>query len=110
MSTVNQHGSGDNIAGDKVMRDKIDTQINNSQNLAQAAQEIKDLLNQLSKEYPNNSVIVGAKALEVIDSTPTLKGRVVKALKEAGSTALEKLVDHPAVSIVVAGAKGFMDA
>jgi GTPase SAR1 family protein len=110
MSTVNQYGSGDNIAGDKVMRDKIDTQINNSQNLAQAAQDIKDLLNQLSKEYPNNSVIVGAKALEVIDSTPTLKGRVVKALKEAGSTALEKLVDHPAVSIVVAGAKGFIDA
>ena len=109
MSTVNQYGFGNNIAGDQVMGDKIDTQINNSQNLTQAAQDIKELLNQLSKEYPNNSVIVGAKALEAIDSTPTLKRRVVKALKEAGATALEKLVDHPAVSIVVAGAKGFMD-
>ncbi|MEL7006635.1 MAG: GTPase, partial [Bacteroidota bacterium] len=107
MSNINQFGSGDNIAGDKVMRDKIGTQINNSQNLARAAQDIKELLNQLSKEYPNNSAIVGAKAIEVIDSKPALKKRVINALKEAGSTALEKLVDHPAVSIVVAGAKGF---
>ncbi|MEL6601716.1 MAG: COR domain-containing protein [Cyanobacteria bacterium J06614_10] len=107
MSNINQFGDGDNIAGDKVMRDKIGTQINNSQNLAQAAQDIKELLNQLSKEYPNNSAIVGAKAIEVIDSKPALKKRVINALKEAGSTALEKLVDHPAVSIVVAGAKGF---
>ena len=41
MSTVNQYGSGDNVGGDKVMRDKIGTQINNSQNLAQAAKDIK---------------------------------------------------------------------
>lgn len=109
MSDINQFGSGDNIAGDKVMRDKIGAQINNSQNLSQAAQDIRELLEQLSREHPNNSAIVGAKAIEVIDSRPTLKKRVVNALKEAGSTALEKLVDHPAISIVVAGAKGFTD-
>jgi hypothetical protein len=30
-------------------------------------------------------------------------------LKEVGSEALEKAVDHPAVSIVIAGVKGFID-
>ncbi|MEH2011138.1 COR domain-containing protein [Nostoc sp.] len=108
MSTVNQYGSGDNVGGDKVMRDKIGTQINNSQNLAQAAKDIKELLDQLSQEY-SNTAIVGAKAIEEIERKPTLKARIVNALKEAGSQALEKAVDHPAVSIVIAATKGFID-
>jgi Leucine-rich repeat (LRR) protein/GTPase SAR1 family protein len=108
MSTVNQYGSGDNIGGDKVMRDKISTQINNSQNLAQSAKDIKELLDQLSQEYPNTA-IVGAKAIEAIDKKPTLKARIINTLKEVGSEALEKAVDHPAVSIVIAGVKGFID-
>ncbi|MEH2143004.1 COR domain-containing protein [Nostoc sp.] len=108
MSTVNQYGSGDNFGGDKVMRDKIGTQINNSQNLAQAAKDIKELLNQFSHEY-SNTAIVGVKAVEEIERQPTLKARIVNALKEAGSEALEKAVDHPAVSIVIAATKGFID-
>ncbi|MEH1872769.1 COR domain-containing protein [Nostoc sp.] len=109
MSTVNQYGSGDNVGGDKVMHDKIGTQINNSQNLAQAAKDIKELLDQLSQEYPNNTRIVGLKAVEEIEQKPKLKARIINALKEAGSEALEKVVDHPAVSIVIAAAKGFID-
>ncbi|MEH2236000.1 COR domain-containing protein, partial [Nostoc sp.] len=108
MSTVNQYGLGDNIGGDKVMRDKIGTQINNSQNLAQAAKDIKELLNHLSQEY-SSTAIVGVKAVEEIERQPTLKARIVNALKEAGSEALEKAVDHPAVSIVIAATKGFID-
>jgi hypothetical protein len=85
-----------------------------SQNLAVAAAEIKQLLNQLSLEYPGNTpagqAIIGAKAIEQIENNPTLKHRVVNALKEAGATALEEAIDHPAVKIVVAGAKGFIDA
>ncbi|AFZ23596.1 Leucine Rich Repeat (LRR)-containing protein [Cylindrospermum stagnale PCC 7417] len=108
MSTYNQYGSGDNVAGDKVMGDKIGTQINNSQNLAQAAKDIKELLDQLSQKYSNNG-IVGARAIEEIESKPTLKARVVNAIKEAGTEAFEKAVDHPAVSIVIAATKGFID-
>ncbi|MEH2315973.1 COR domain-containing protein [Nostoc sp.] len=108
MSTINQYGTGDNVGGDKVMRDKIGTQINYSQNLAQAAKDIKELLNQLSQEY-SNPAIVGVKAVEEIERQPTLKARIVNALKEAGSEALEKAVDHPAVSIVIAATKGFID-
>ncbi|MEH2270728.1 MAG: COR domain-containing protein, partial [Nostoc sp.] len=108
MSTVNHYGFGDNIGGDKVMRDKIGTQINNSQNLAQAAKDIKELLDQLSQKF-SNTAIVGAKAIEVIEQKPQLKTRILNALKEAGSEALEKAVDHPAVSIVIAATKGFID-
>ncbi|MDZ7965310.1 MAG: COR domain-containing protein [Nostoc sp. DedSLP03] len=108
MSTVNQYGFGDNVGGDKVMRDKIDTQINNSQNLAQAAKDIKELLDQLSQEY-FSTAMVGVKAVEEIEQKPKLKARIINALKEAGSEALEKAVDHPAVSIVIAATKGFID-
>ncbi len=106
--------SGDKVMGDKVMGDKIGTQINNSQNLAQAAQDIKALLAQLDRDYdrttPTGQAMISAKAIEAIDKNPTLKARVVNALKEGGTTAIEELVDHPAVKPLVAMAKGFMDA
>jgi len=113
-NTIHQYGQGDNIAGDKVMRDKIGTQINHSQNLAQAAQEIKALLTQLDQDYDHNTptgqAMISAKAIESIEKNPTLKARVVNALKEGGTTALESAIDHPAVKPVVAMLKGFMDA
>jgi internalin A len=111
MSNVNQHhyGKGDNVAGNKTLN-----QFNSSPNLAQAAKDIKELLDQLSNEYPSNTLagqaMIGAKAIEQIENNPTLRQRVVNALKEAGSTALEEAVDHPAVKIVVAGTRGFIDA
>jgi internalin A len=106
-TNINQYGFGDNIAGDKVMRDKIGTQISNSQDLAKAAKDIKALLDQLSQEY-SSTAMVGAKAIEEVERNPTLKTRIINALKEGGTTALEKLVDHPAVSIIVAAVKGGM--
>jgi hypothetical protein len=113
-NNIYQHGSGDNIAGDKVMRDKIGTQINNSPNLAQAAQDIKALLNQLDQDYdsstPTGQAMISAKAIESIEKNSTLKARVVNAIKEGGTTALEVAIDHPAVKPVVALLKGFMNA
>ena len=97
-------GSGDNVG-----RDKNTTNIHNSQNLTQAAKDIKELLDQLDKEY-NNPMMVGAKAIEEISNNPTLKQRFVNALKEGGTEALNQLIDHPAVSIVLAAGQGFMDA
>ncbi|MEO1147735.1 MAG: hypothetical protein AAFY26_19305 [Cyanobacteria bacterium J06638_22] len=113
-NTIHQYGSGDNIAGDKVMGDKIGTQINNSQNLAQAAQDIRDLLQQLDQDYdrttPTGQAMISAKAIEAIEKNPTLKARVLNALKEGGTTALEEAIDHPAVKPVVAMVKGFIEA
>lgn len=44
---------GDKVGGDKVMGDKIT--YNHSQNLAQAAKEIKALLDQLDKDYDSTT-------------------------------------------------------
>jgi uncharacterized protein YjbI with pentapeptide repeats len=105
-STINQYGSGDNIAGDKVMGDKIDTQINNSQDLAEAAKDIKTLLDQLSIDYPNDSSrILGAKAVDQIEKNPELRSRIIRGAKAGGFAALEKMVDHPVAKFFIEGAK-----
>ncbi|MEO1396452.1 MAG: COR domain-containing protein [Cyanobacteria bacterium J06634_5] len=113
MSTINQYGQCDNIAGDKVMGDKIKTQINNNPDLAQAARDIKDLLNNLSEEYNPNSSKGQAKielaALAEIEQNPTLKQRSVKALKSVGEEVLEQAIQHPVAKVVVKGLKGFVD-
>jgi hypothetical protein len=109
---------GDNVRGDKIGRDKIagnkiGTQINHSQSLPQAAQEIKDLLSQLDKNYDNSTptgqAMISASAIASIEKNPTLKARIINALKEGSSTALEEAIDHPAVKPLLAMIKGFID-
>ncbi len=111
-NTIYQYGSGDNIGGDKVMGDKIGIQHNHSQDLTQAAQAIKTLLDQLSQDYDLTSAIgkgmVYATAEESLQKDPTLKQRVVSALKGAGEEALSQAIDHPAAKVFIAGAKGFI--
>jgi hypothetical protein len=118
--------AGDKVAGDKVMGNKVQigtvqgdaiagNKIVNSQNLAQAAQEIKTLLDQLKSDYPHDDDFTQAgRAVGAIKNNPTLKQRLINAAKESGTTTVEKaiaaVVDHPAVSIVVAGVKGFIEA
>jgi internalin A len=107
----NFNGSMSGVIGsdNNDIRNNQFTQTVNSQNLTQAAQDIKALLDQLAIEYPDESPYV--QAGRAIDS---IKQRAGNAIKEAGSTAVEKAIeavtDNPAVSIVVAGIKGFIDA
>lgn len=61
--------------------------IYNSQNLTEAAKEIKALLDQLDQEY-HNPALVGAKAIEKIENNPSLKAKFINALKEGGTEAL----------------------
>ncbi|MBW4659338.1 MAG: leucine-rich repeat domain-containing protein [Drouetiella hepatica Uher 2000/2452] len=85
-----------------------------SHNLAQAAQDIQDLLNHLDQTYdrttPIGQAMISAKAIESIEKNPTLKARIINALKEGGTTALEEAIDHPAVKPVIALVKGFIEA
>ncbi len=79
MATINQYGSGDNVGGDKVLGDKINTQINNSQDLAQAAKEIQNLLTQLSVDYPHDSArVLSAKAVDQVERSPELQSRILR--------------------------------
>jgi internalin A len=81
------------------------------QNLAQAAREIQDLLDQLSATEPSlNPTLIAAKAIEAIKNNPTLKDRIINAGKEAGFAALDAAVSHPAIKIVTAAIKGALDA
>ena len=112
-TNIHQYGSGDNIAGDKVLGDKIQTQINNNPDLAQAARDIKALLDELSEEY-NSTTEKGQEkiksgALAQIKQNPQLKQRTLKALKSAGEEALEQAIQHPVAKVVVKGAKAFLE-
>ncbi len=94
--------SGDAIAGNKIV---------NSQNLAEAAKDIKALLDQITAtDTTKNSTLIAMKAIEAIENNPTLKDRIINAGKEAGFAALDAAVDHPAVKIVTAAIKGAIDA
>lgn len=106
MSNIYQYGSGDNIAGDKVGRDKIDTQVNNSQDLIQAAEDITALLNQLSADYPADSLrVLGSKAVDQVEKSPELRLKILRGVKVGSFAALEKMVDHPVARFFIEGAK-----
>ena len=77
------------------------------QNLVDAAKEIQNLLKQLSENYTRTEV--PSQAIRQIQQNPQLKERVIGALKGGGRAALEKLVDHPAISIVLAAIDGAND-
>jgi internalin A len=121
--------TGDHVDGDKVMGDKdtiagnkmktgdvagdaiAGNKIVNSQNLAQAAQEIKELLDRITAtDQTNNSTLIAVKAIEAIEKNPTLKERIINAGKEAGFAAIDAAVDHPAIKIVTAAIKGAIEA
>ncbi|MFK8184710.1 MAG: COR domain-containing protein [Phormidesmis sp.] len=113
-NTINQYGQGNNYAGDNVHGDKIGTQINNSQNLAQATRDIKALFAELDQTHdkttPSGQMMIAAKTVEAIEGNPTVKKRLINALKEGSATALEEAIDHPAIKPVVAAIKGYIDA
>jgi uncharacterized protein YjbI with pentapeptide repeats len=84
------------------------------QTLSQAAAEIQQLLQQLEQTYPYKNhagkMAVVTKAVEEIESNPTLKARVISALKSSGTEAIKELVDHPLVNILMASIEGWQDA
>ncbi|NEN98495.1 MAG: CHAT domain-containing protein [Moorea sp. SIO3I7] len=84
-----------------------------TKNLAEAAAEIQQLLNQLSQIKPSTTEIqkltVVAEAAEKINSNPTLKAKVINALKAGGVDALKEAIEHPLVNILMATIEGWRD-
>ncbi|MEO1396477.1 MAG: COR domain-containing protein [Cyanobacteria bacterium J06634_5] len=113
-NTINQYGQGNNYAGDNVHGDKIGTQVNNSQDLAQATRDIKTLFAELNKTYdkttPVGQMTIATETVKAIEGNPTIKRRLINALKEGSATALEEAIEHPAIKPVVAAIKGYIDA
>ncbi|MEH1839719.1 MAG: pentapeptide repeat-containing protein [Nostoc sp.] len=83
------------------------------QSLAQAAAEIQLLLKQLEQTYPTTTtsqqMVVAAEAINRIESNPTLKKRVINAVKEGGLAAFEKAIDNPAGAFIVGAIKGWQE-
>ncbi len=107
--TQTHSGSGDNVA-----RDKNITNNYNSQDLPQAAAKIQQLLEQLSKTYPTTTsreknIVVG-EVVDQIENNPTLKAKVINALKAGGTEAFKEAIDHPLINILVATIEGWQDA
>ncbi|NEO30365.1 MAG: hypothetical protein F6K36_07970 [Symploca sp. SIO3C6] len=92
----------------------IRTKTKPSKSLAEAAVEIQQLLEQLSKTNPTTTTAekraVVTQAAEQIESNPTFKARVINALKSGGIEAFKEAIDHPLVNIFVATIEGWKDA
>jgi hypothetical protein len=84
------------------------------QNLAEAAAEIRQLLEQLSQSYPTNTtaekMAVAAKAINRIESDPNWKQRAINAVSKGGLAAFEKAIDNPAGAFVVGAIQGWQEA
>jgi chemotaxis response regulator CheB len=75
------------------------------QNLAKAAAQIQQLLEQLDKSYPANTTAgkmeIATEAIKQIEANPTLMARVLSAIGAGGASALESFLNHPAASFVI---------
>jgi len=75
------------------------------QNLAEAAAQIQQLLEQLEKSYPINTTTgkmeIATEAIKQIEANPTLMTRVLSAISAGGVSAVESFLNHPAASFVV---------
>ncbi|MEC4814754.1 MAG: effector-associated domain EAD1-containing protein [Scytonema sp. PMC 1069.18] len=85
-----------------------------NQNFTEAAAQIQQLLKQLQQTNPSitetEKIIVAAKAAEEINNNPTLKARVIGALKSGGKEAFKEAVDNPIVNVLVAIIEGWQEA
>lgn len=81
------------------------------QNLVEAAAEIQKLLEQLSEyhstETTKEKMTIAAEVVEEIENSPTLKQRIISAIKIGGMAALESMLTHPAASITLAALAGW---
>lgn len=113
--TFNISGSVGNInTGDATLYgDQIGTQHNyaSQQDLAQAAKDIRDLLQQLDLDYgtANQAEQTTALTQKVTQQKSEVRARIVGALEKGGKKALEKLVDHPAAAIAIAVYEGWKE-
>jgi hypothetical protein len=83
-------------------------------NLAETANEIQQLLEQLSQTNPTNTMTgkmkIAGEVIEQIESNPALMKRVLGALKTGGVSAFEQVLNHPAASLVINALEEWQDS
>ena len=106
-------GFAETVEGNQIGGNINNYALEKKQSLVEAATEIRALLEELEKSYPTNTttekMIVAAKAIDCIESDPTLKHRVMSAVKEGGLKAFEKAIDNPIGAFVAGAIQGWQD-
>jgi len=77
------------------------------QTLANAAEEIQNLLKTLEQAHPN-ATVTDKVAYVNGETTPDFKRRVVGALQAGSEAAIEEFLDNPYVNVVKAIVKGWV--
>ena len=81
------------------------------QSLVQVASEIQALLKQLETSYPSDiparDMVVATEVVKHIETNPTMKQKVINAVKEGSLAALEKAIDNPAGAFITGAIKGW---
>ncbi|MEM7727297.1 MAG: pentapeptide repeat-containing protein [Cyanobacteria bacterium P01_A01_bin.45] len=103
----NSQISGNLDVGNKIGR--VDITINQKRTLAEAAEEIQNLLKQLEQTNPT------ATEAEIVDhinneTTPEFKRKALAALKAAGDDTIDKFLDNPYIKVGKAAIMGWMDS
>ena len=79
------------------------------QNLAEAARDIQELLEQLEKTYPSETTMdrmkIATELITQIDNHPTKAQRIFSAIKAGGVAFIEQLLNHPFSSFAIAALK-----
>lgn len=73
--------------------------------LAKAASEIQQLLDQLSKTYPTDTITgqmtVATEVIKEVENNLPFADRVLSALRVGGTSSLKQLLNHPAATFVL---------
>ncbi|NEQ72729.1 MAG: hypothetical protein F6K23_06365 [Okeania sp. SIO2C9] len=76
------------------------------QNLAEAAKDIQEILEQLDETYQSDTTVgrmkIATEVITQIDNNPTKAERIFNAIKAGGVAAVEQLLNHPASSFIIA--------
>ncbi|NER31967.1 MAG: hypothetical protein F6J89_31265 [Symploca sp. SIO1C4] len=105
--------NADTVSADHIGGDTYNYAPEQQQNLADAAAEIQQLLQQLEQTYPDATAIEKQSALAVtlqqeIKQNPTLRARLKNALKEGGIEALKVL--FAPIGIPIEMVRGWIEA
>ncbi|NET80156.1 hypothetical protein D5R40_25185 [Okeania hirsuta] len=98
------------IKDSKIARNIYEAQ---QKTLAETAAEIQQLLKQLEQSNPTETtagqMAVVTQAIEIVENNPTLKQRVIGALKSVGTEAFKEALDNPVANILVAAFQGWIE-
>ena len=113
VNNMNFYAPVSGVAGNVEGNQNVYT-LEQKQTLAEAAREIHQLLEQLSKIYPittnQEKRMVASEVADQIENNPKLRVKVINALKAGAKETLREAINHPLANILMAFIEGWQDA